>query len=50
MTLDATENFLMRPSHVAGWSEAKRDLIQGAFLSTVVAGTNLRPEPGHLLF
>lgn len=50
MVLDATENFFMRLSHVASWSDEKRNRIEKAFASTVSEGTFLQPSPELMLF
>lgn len=50
LMLDTTENFFIRPSHVAGWSDEKRSFIEKAYLSTVTAGAFLRNAPELMLF
>jgi len=49
LVLDATENFFMRPSHIASWSEDKRILIEKSFMSTV-HGVYLQTAPELMLF
>ncbi|MER8645046.1 hypothetical protein [Mesorhizobium sp. M1252] len=50
MILDATENFFVRPSHVAGWPDQKRMRIEEAFRSTVTQDADLQPANDLMLF
>lgn len=49
LILDTMENFFLRPSHVASWSEDKRKLIEASFVSTI-DGHYLEPKPEFMLF
>ncbi|MER8809559.1 hypothetical protein [Mesorhizobium australicum] len=50
LVLDSTENFFMRPSHIEGWPDEKRQRIEEAFFSTVTKGAVLQPSPELMLF
>ena len=50
LMLDATENFFVRPSHVNGWPQEKRELIEKSFLSTVSQSAYLKEMPELMLF
>jgi len=50
LVLDTTENFFIRPSHVASWSDEKRTFIEKAYMSTVAEGAVLQPQEQLMLF
>lgn len=50
LALDTTENFFLRPSHVDGWSAAKKHIIQESYFSTVTKGAFLKARPEYMLF
>jgi hypothetical protein len=50
LVLDTTENFFIRPSNVASWSNEKKALIEKAYLSTATEGAVLSAQPEFMLF
>lgn len=50
LILDSTENFFMRPSHVANWPDERRRRIEEAYFATVRNNVFLQPSPDLMLF
>lgn len=50
LLVNRAENFFLKPSHVAGWPEAKRRLIESEFESTVTKGAKVKENAALMLF
>lgn len=50
MLVDRAENFFVSPAHLEAWPDAKRQLIEEAFVSTVIRGEPAKPSSDLMLF